>query len=561
MDHVPARAHRDTGSFRLVRYFTATSLIAFVIVGVVLYFLERSESEYFRQVQYEQSVFVSQLHRQFAQQHEELARAALIHMHEAEHVNLTRLLANALWNSHFAPFVGTAEQVPIAHCRALTAANASLGAADDARVCFAAVGRTIMAARAFNALHAKVLETMRNTTVFKIKVFDLRGITVYSSERGQIGDDKRANKGWRMAADGIPASELTHRDTFSAFEGVVEDRDLISSYVPVFAADARTVIAVFEIYSDVTPFLQSIKRASAQNTETFAVNEKILKDAAAHNQQKVDASSYVLLAIVGCILAILYFVLLLLVRYGQRIIDAQSLEKELSIRREEQWHREKMSVLATMAATVGHEIGNPLATITAVAEDIAEREAKGECPDCKSQIILEQSRRIASKTRQMADFASARNETLEPVDVNHTVKAVCEFMGFDSRFRSTTIEFRPADALPARLVVRDHLTEALMTLLQAYVEEEYVQEQPPQRIVVETQTRAGDVVILIQCDGEAGGGVFPDSHADPRMESTRRLLMRMGARLTITGARCELVLPASATAPVSEICASHGGKQ
>lgn len=558
VDHVPARAHRDTGSFRLVRYFTATSLIAFLIVGAVLYFLERRESEYFRQVQYEQSVFVSQLHRQFAQQHEELARAGLIHMHEAEHVNLTRLLANALWDSHFAPFVGKAEQVPIDHCRALTAANVSTGAADEARECFAAAGKTIMAVPAFNALHAKVSETMRKTAVFKIKVFDTRGITLYSSERGQIGDDKRANEGWRIAAGGTPASELTHRDTFSAFEGVVEDRDLISSYVPVFAADARTVIAVFEIYSDVTPFLQSIKRASARNAEVFSVNEMKLREAAAHNQQKVDASSYVLLTIVGCILAILYFVLLLLVRYGQRIIDAQSLEKELSIRREEQWHREKMSVLATMAATVGHEIGNPLATITAIAEDIAEREAKGECPDCKSQIILEQSRRIASKTRQMADFASARNETVEPVDVNHTVKAVCEFMGFDRRFSSTTIEFRPADALPARLVVRDHLTEALMNLLQAYVEEEYVQQQ---RIMVETQTRGGDVVILIRCDGEAEGRVFADAHADPRMESTRRRVMRMGGRLTITGAQCELVLPASATAPVSEICASHGSKQ
>lgn len=547
MEQPPASARPDAGAFRLVRYFTATSLVAFMVVATVLYLLERNESEYFRQVQHEQSDFVGHLHKHFAQQHEELARLDLLHMHEAEHVNLTRLLANALWDSHFAPFVRIAERMPIDRCRALHETHDLKGAggpSKEARECFAGVGRSIRAIASFKALDAKVVETTRKTAVFKIKVFDTRGLTVYSSEHEQIGEDKRANEGWWIAADGKPASELTHRDTFSAFEGVVENRDLISSYVPVFGPDASTVIAVFEIYSDVTPFLERIKNASALNAQVYAANATRLKEAAAANQQKVDESSYVLLAAVACILGVLYLALLMLVRYGQRLIDAQAREKEQSIRREERWHREKMSVLATMAATVGHEIGNPLATISAIAEDIAARQAKGPCRDCNAQEILEQTRRIAAKTRQMADFASARSETVEPVDVNHTVKAVCEFMAFDRRFRSTAIELRAADGLPARRVVPDHLTEVVMNLLQVFVEDQRGSEQPPQRIVVETLGRAGDVLIRIRSDAHADARFFADADADPRMESTRRRVAGMGGHLTITGAQCELLLAA-----------------
>jgi signal transduction histidine kinase len=546
----------QVNGFHLVRYFSSASLIAFLVVAGVLYFLEHKESEYFREVQQEQRLLVTQLHDEFARRQEDAARRDLLAIHEAGHVNLTRVLANAMWNSYFRPFLTKAEGVAAHRCQAISADLRGEPAAE----CFAAVRRELMATAEFRGLDAKVAQTMKNSAVFKVKVFDRRGITVYSSEHGQIGEDSRGNQGWRDAIAGRPASELTHRNTFSAFEGAVENRDLISSYVPLVAHDGGSVIAVFEIYSDVTPFLQKLRSALAQNAQLVAEKQMKLDQAADGRQKMVDASSRVLLAIVAALLALLYLALLLIVRYGQRVIDAQARIREQSIRREERWHREKMSALAAMAATVSHEIGNPLATITAIAEDIAEREAKGECRGCRANVVVEQAQRIAGKTRQMADFAASRSETLEPVDVNQMVKAICEFMSFDRRFRSTTIEFRPGAALPARVIVPDHLTEALMNLLQVHVDDDGENGPVSRRIIVETEARGADVLVRIACDESAAGRLMAVLHADMRMQPTRRRVAGMGGRLVASAGVVELILPPRepepATAQATEKAAS-----
>ncbi|MFN0182320.1 MAG: ATP-binding protein [Aquabacterium sp.] len=113
------------------------------------------------------------------------------------------------------------------------------------------------------AFDQDVRRLMAGTSILKAKLYAPSGKTIYSSDPAQMGEDKSNNRGFVLARDGTVASELTHRGSFSAFEGVVESRDLVSSYVPVPDRAGR-IVAVLELYDDVTPFLRTIGETQAR---------------------------------------------------------------------------------------------------------------------------------------------------------------------------------------------------------------------------------------------------------------------------------------------------------
>jgi hypothetical protein len=112
------------------------------------------------------------------------------------------------------------------------------------------------------------------TDIMKVKIYGMNGMTVYSTERKQIGEDKNDNEGFQSAAQGIAGSQITHRGKFSAIEGDVFDKDMVASYIPI-RNQAGVIIGVAEIYTDRTPVLDKSTRGEGYIHAALLITQSV----------------------------------------------------------------------------------------------------------------------------------------------------------------------------------------------------------------------------------------------------------------------------------------------
>ncbi len=116
---------------------------------------------------------------------------------------------------------------------------------------------------------------------------------------------------------------------------------------------------MFEIYSDVTPFLHQIVQTAIGIKQKAADTQAKVAHAAVENQARIEQYSFLSIGVVAGLLGLLYVALFLVVKRAQSIIDLQEEEREKSQQRLSQ--AEKMASLGQMVAGIAHQLNTPLA--------------------------------------------------------------------------------------------------------------------------------------------------------------------------------------------------------
>ena len=143
-------------------------------------------------------------------------------------------------------------------------------------------------------------------------------------------------------------------------------------------------------------------------------------------------------------------------------------ENELVIARQKFFHREKMAAVGALAAGVAHEIGNPIAAMSGVLQEMVDEQESGQfngASSSKLSVLQTQIQRLSAITREISGFAAPQPIERQLLDLNGLVRTTAGLMGYDKRMNRVNLRLDLDSQLPAIYGVADQLTQVIMNLL------------------------------------------------------------------------------------------------
>lgn len=168
---------------------------------------------------------------------------------------------------------------------------------------------------------------------------------------------------------------------------------------------------------------------------------------------------------------------------GRLIEEKIVLERQLA-------RQENLAALGEAAATLAHEIKNPLSSIKTLARLMREDAGVAESHGQDLEFIESEVDRLDRAVRQLLGFARANQQLNEDVDLAAVVREVCEVVGRQSR--AARVEVR-CEAPPG-MVVRDSNRELWQQVLLNLVLN--AAQASPEGGVVEVRAAAGSITVM-----------------------------------------------------------------
>ena len=474
----------DAKEFRLLKYFSFLSgavFLAFTVLSVALY----------RHAQYKSFVADSQ----------------------ENNVTLARTISNSVWARHGDYLSGAAQIDPA----------------------------TLLERPETESLNTELRLTTAGTRVFKLKIYASNGLTVFSTDFSQIGDSKSSDLGFiKLLASQAPSSTISHRETFAAVTGIVRNVTLLETYVPIVGIDGR-VKAVFELYTDFTPYLDKIfvtswqvagwiiagfsglylllycvvaradRILTTQAAEVAGFNAKLEERVASRthalqlaNTQIATLNSSLESRVAERTLELKQAhedVTGLNVELAKRVLELKDAQDQII-------KKGKLAQLGQLTATVAHEIRNPLGAIKTSAQ-LVERKLKGQDLGLEKALgrINNGIHRCDYIITELLDFARSKVLVVKEVRMDDWVRTIVDEetrnvpnvvkVECDLQLGARKVEF---DADRMRRVLVNLISNAAEAMVGKGSEPALANTTNP-RIIVSTRVADGNVELIVEDNG------------------------------------------------------------
>ena len=152
------------------------------------------------------------------------------------------------------------------------------------------------------------------------------------------------------------------------------------------------------------------------------------------------------------------------------IDDSRLLEENLRLERELA-ERERLASLGRMAATVAHEIKNPLSAIKSIAQVMREDEGLRSEYERDLGLIVGETDRLSQSVTQLLNFARKESPAAQPQTVEELLRSVVDLFQANAREQGITLgcEVNVKAELTGKSIsaLRDALSNLLLNALQA----------------------------------------------------------------------------------------------
>jgi signal transduction histidine kinase len=210
----------------------------------------------------------------------------------------------------------------------------------------------------------------------------------------------------------------------------------------------------------------------------------------------VDASADALTPDARTVLEVLAGQVAIAIEDSRLVEENVRLERELA-------QGERLAALGQMAATVAHEVKNPLSAIKSIAQVMREDENLKREYERDLSLIVGETDRLSRSVTQLLSFARRTPSTVSPTHADELVRTVVELFKTEAAGRGIKIECHAATQKEldgnSSAAVRDALSNLLINALQATPESG--------RVCVEAIVEGSELFITVT---DSGKGIAPE---------------------------------------------------
>ena len=284
-----------------------------------------------------------------------------------------------------------------------------------------------------------VRSALHSFNVEMATIYGYKNIITYSFDKERIGQKNAGGVHYEKAMQKESTSRLLQQGNFLELLFGFPMETKIITFAPLIAEKlvspnlSGRVMGVVEIVQDVSEDYQKIFRLQG-------------------------------LIVVSCfiVMGILFFVLLFVVRHGEKIIEKRAQER---LRLEEKLRQaEHLSAIGEMTAGVSHEIRNPLGIIKSSAQLLKNKMAKLDARSNIPDIIVEESGRLDSIITDFLNFAKPKIPELHPCMVEDIIEKNLDYLGSQIEEKKYNIIREISQRLPEIMADSSMLYQAFLNI-------------------------------------------------------------------------------------------------